>query len=265
MNASRLLGSREMSVESVNAAYWPTTRSVRRRARRSLRPVEAALLARYRPQLSGNVLEVGSRGDGLTAALYHHARCLTGVAFSTPEVEWCRSRYGRGFFQRRNLVDLDEFEDGRFDAVVAGCYALDCLGHDQRDEALGRLSRIIASGGVLIISTHNLASESLVRTPVRYFMAHPWTIWKLPRALRNRALLGRLQQRSHGYAILNDPSAAHGRLSHYVCRDQQERELLRHGLQILECVDRSDRSVTTRGQAQRERELHFVARPALGG
>jgi hypothetical protein len=198
MSASRLLVSPEMSVASVNAARWPTERLVRRRVRRGLHLIEAVLLARYRLQLSGNVLEVGSRGDGLTEALHHHATCLTGVAFSTPEAELCRSRYSGGRFEQRNLVDLDRFEDGQFDTVVAGRYALGCLGREKRNDALGRLSRVIADSGVLIISAHNLASESLVRTPTRHVLSHPWNISKVPRALRNRTLLGRLQERSHG-------------------------------------------------------------------
>jgi SAM-dependent methyltransferase len=259
MSAGEILARGELSVASVNAACWPTPAAVRRRARRGLRPIEAALITRYRDQMSGSVLEIGSRGDGLTEVLHHYAADLTGVAFSTPEVELCRARYPDGSFARRNLVDLNDFADEQFDAVVAGRFALDALTHEQREDFLHRVTRILAGDGVLILSSHSLARESRVRAPLHEAMLSPWTLWRLPRALLNRSRLGPLQQRAHGYALLNDPSDSYGRLTYHVSCQLQEEQLLAQGLELLECVDRSDCAVSHGSEPATESELHFVA------
>jgi SAM-dependent methyltransferase len=251
----------DVTVESVNAAHRLSALTLRRRARQGVRPIEAALMTRYRVELSGHVLELGSRGDGLTGLLQHHASSLTGVAGSAREAELCRVAYPDTRFLARSLTEVDAFADGQFDAIVAGRCALDRLGDDPRRQLLGCLSRILTDDGVLIFSSHNLACESLVRTPLRHALARPWGIASLPRAVRNRALLGRLQQRSHGYAMLNDASEGYSRLSYYVSRDAQERQLIEGDLTLQECVDSNDDPVPAGGHAYRERELYYVTRP----
>ena len=66
-------------------------------------------------------------------------------------------------------------------------------------------------------------------------------------------------QRSYGYAVLNDAVDAYSRLSYYVSRDQQERQLLSEDLRMIDCVGRCDRPVMTGGLAYRGHELNFVA------
>ncbi len=250
-----------MTVASVNVAAWPSPGAVRRASRRGLRPVEAALLARHRAQLSGRVLEIGSRGDGLTEALEHRAGAFTGLGFSTPEIDLCRARYQNASFAQLNLGDLEDCDDGEFDAVVAGRYALDRLDDASRRQMLACLARILADDGVLIFSSHNLARESLVHPPLRQAARRPWTLGRLPRSLRNRALLSHLQDRAHGYAILNDSYDAYGRLSYFISREHQERQLSEHDLSLLDCVDRHGHPVGPADAAYRECELHYVAQP----
>jgi SAM-dependent methyltransferase len=255
------MSSHTLSVATVNAAYQPTQSAARRRSRRGLRPNEVALLTRYREAFSGDVLEIGSRGDGLTEALAFYAASLTGIGRSDSEVDICRSRFGAGTFSSLSLLDLAGFEDDQFDAVFAGGCALDRLTYEQRCDVLGELSRIIRPSGVLIFSAHNLACESEVRKPVSHTMLRPWRILALPRALRNRARLSGVQERRHGYAILNDESDAYSWLNFYVCRDHQEQQLAEHNFALLACVDSADRFVSARSPARGQRELHFVARP----
>jgi SAM-dependent methyltransferase len=246
------------SPAAANVVVWPSSGKVRRRAGRGLRPVEAALLRRYRSALSGRVLQLGSRGDGLTEALVYHAADFIGVGYSAPEVELCRSRHGAARFEKWNFVDLDRFDAGHFDAVVAGQAALDRLGADERIAALARIARILVDGGVLILSANNLACESNIRAPLADALVHPWRLPQLARSLRNRARLAALQERRPGYALLNDSRDGYGRLTHYVSRAHQERQLRESGLEPLECVTRSDDPVTSDWDRSPERELHFV-------
>lgn len=252
-----------LTAEFVNARFWPSRHEARQRARRRLRPVEVALLGRYREELSGDVLELGSCGGQLTEALVYHARSLIGVGLSGPTVEVCRQRHPTATFVDCNLLDVDAFECGQFSAIVAGQFVLDLLGDGQRRWLLQRLSRILDDDGVLIFSSHNLACESLVTSPVRNLARHPLAPWRLPRALGNRAHLGCLQQREHGYAVLNDHAHDYGLLSYYISRDGQERQLSEHDFCLLECVTIDDEPVERGDGAYGRRELHYAAQPSI--
>ena len=180
-----------LSVETVNAHHWPSRRQARRRTRRQLGVGELTLLVRYRRALAGAVLELGSRGDRLTALLAANADSLIGLGRSTPTVELCRSLHPTAKFLERDIRDLDSFEDGQFEAIVAGHAEIDLLGDAQRRLLLDRLRRILAPDGVLIFSSHNLGCESLVPLPGRHLGFNPLLaiprLATLPRALRNHA------------------------------------------------------------------------------
>ena len=68
-------------------------------------------------------------------------------------------------------------------------------------------------------------------------------------------------QREHGFAVLNDATEGYGRLSYYISRDAQERQLQESDFTLLECTDRTDSEVGRGADAYRQRELFFVARP----
>lgn len=136
--------------------------SVRRRARRTLRPGEVSLLTRYRQELSGRILEVGSRGDGLTDMLCFHACAFTGLSLSPLEISLCRARYPQGTFLEGGLTDLALLEEGDFDAIIVGPFALDRVSAPDREYALTQLSRLLLDDGVLIFSTRNLAGDSTI-------------------------------------------------------------------------------------------------------
>lgn len=252
----------EFTVEHVNARHWPSYREARRRARRRLRPIEVALLSRYREQLSGDVLELGSRGDQFTALLAYHARSLTGIGASGPTVALCRERHPEPWFLEHRLLDVGRFEDGPFDAVVAHAGALDLLDDARRRQLLARLSQLLSDDGVLLFCSHNLACESLVRKPFSHAIRQITSLWRLPVMLGNRAQLGRLQRREHGYAILNDHCENFGMLHYYISRDAQESQLRENGWELLECVTLDDEPVKPGEFAYGCRELYYVAQRA---
>jgi hypothetical protein len=84
---------------------------------------------------------------------------------------------------------------------------------------------------------------------------------RLPRALRNRAVLGPLQQREHGWAVLNTPAHDYALLEYFISRDAQERQLSEHGFRMLECVDAADVPVPPGDLAYRRAELLYAACP----
>lgn len=255
------------TVETVNAHHWPSRRQARRRTRRQVGVGEQTLLVRYRQALSGAVLELGSLGDRLTALLAAHADSLTGLGRSTPTVELCRSLHPTARFLERDIRDLGSFEDGQFNAIVAGHAEIDLLGDAQRRLLLDRLRRILAPDGVLLFTSHNLGYESYVPPPGRHLGLNPLSamlrLAKLPHALGNRARLGRLQERELGYAILNTPAENYSLLHYHISRDAQERQLIQHGFLLLECLRPDGAEVGVGSLAHRCHQLHYAATPGL--
>lgn len=260
-SSSLLTQDASQAIAETNARYWPNRRQARRRAARGLRPGEVQLLARYREELTGDVLELGATGDHLTGALAHHANSMLGVGVSAPTNQLCRQRHPHAKFLEQNLGDLDCFGDGQFNAVVAGRFALDLLSDGQRRLLLNQICRVLAPGGVLIFSSHNLACESLVPSPLRAALRRPWRIVSLPQALANRAQLGHLQRRERGYALLNDVEVNYGLLHYFIGRDGQELQLNEVDLELRECITPAGLQVPPGCEAYGERELYYVAQP----
>ena len=255
------------TVETVNSSVWSSSRYARARARRRLCAAESGLLERYAGALGGHVLELASAGGRLTHALSHGATTYTGVALGAEALARCDSGAPLAWFDCRDLRDLDRFGEDQFTAVVIGGMALDLFGHVERHRLLDRLYRLLRDDGVLILSSHNLGSESLVREPARAFGRRPLhalrRLGRLPRALRNHAVLRGLQQREHGWGILNDGELDYSLLHYHVSRDHQEDQLAEHGFLLLECVTPHDEPVAPGGFAYGHRELWYAATPVV--
>lgn len=240
----------------------PGRLSVRRHARAGIRPVEIALLRRYRESFSGRVLEVGVRGGGLSAALQYAAESYVGITLSDAEHAFCSGRFPRANLRRRRLLELDSLPRHAFSAIFVAHHALDVLSETQRRLVLGHLADRLAPSGVLIFSAHNLAREAALGPPLLHGLRRPWTFMRLVRALRHRDRLGGAQEQGRGYAILRGASDADSRLTYYVSVDYQARQLVETGLGLLECVNRSDLPVDAPA-ATGEPELFFVATPDI--
>lgn len=253
------------TVETVNSRHWVGAKHGRRRSRQRLRAAETGLLERYRDQLRGNVLELDSATGRLTDRLAHDAAALTGLTGHAGVAARARRRHPAASFIARDLRDLGDFADGEFSAVVAGRHALDLLGDRERRRLLDHLHRVLGGDGVLIFSSHNLGCESLVRDPARNLSANPFRalnrLLRMPASLRNRAHLRLLQEREHGYAVLNDDSRDYAVLHYYVSRDGQERQLAEHCFRLLECVALDDSPVGPGELAYGCRELYYAAQP----
>ena len=86
------------------------------------------------------------------------------------------------------------------------------------------------------------------------------SIRSLPRRLRNRRRLRRLQRDEEGYAIVNDEAHDFSVLHYYISRDAQGRQFMEQGFELMECLDLDGRQVRVGVTAARCPELHYVAR-----
>ncbi len=251
------------SQAEVNASLW-SRRHMRHYYRwQRLRAAEQRILERYSSALSGRVLELGCGAGRITRHLLAGADQVTGIDISATMVAECRRMFPEARFQQGDLRDLSGVDPGPWDAVVAGFNVLDVLDGEGRARALDDIHRLLRPGGLLIMSSHNLACAPLIPEPTRNLSTNPVRlvnrIVRLPRALRNRRRLRGLQRSAGDYAILNDVAHDYGLLHYYVSRDGQEREFAARGFALLECTDLTGALVAAGESAYGCHELHYVA------
>lgn len=249
----------------VNEELWSQADLVVEYSGRTLRPPEVMLLARHADALAGRVLELGCGGGRLSGYLADLAADFRALDISPTMVAYCRRAYPRGTFELGDLRDLSRYDDGSLDVVFASFNVLDVLDHVERLRVLGELHRIVAAGGLLMMSSHNLAHAPHIRKPTQLPRGrNPVRVARelraMPRRIRNRRRLLPLQRREGEHAILVDEAHDYTILHYYVGRDAQERQLAQAGFELLECLDLDGRPVARGEQAERHAELHYVAR-----
>jgi SAM-dependent methyltransferase len=248
----------------VNEQLWSRSDLVKAYATRDLRPVEVALLVRYREALSGRVLELGCGAGRLTGYLAELGGAVHGIDISPSMIEYSRRAYPQATFSVTDLRNVGKFEAGSFDAVVAAYNVIDVLGDEQRRAVLDGVHRVLAGDGLLLFSSHNRDYAPRIREPLALRGRSPLriaiTLARMPRWQRNRRRLLVLERNEPGYAILNDISHDFAALNYYIWRDAQQRQLAEHGFELEDCLDLDGRPVASDHGAPYVPELHYVAR-----
>jgi SAM-dependent methyltransferase len=249
----------------LNAEVWEHGDFVGVYATRELRPAEAILLERYRGPLSGRVLELGCGAGRLTGHLAELASELHAIDISPAMIDYCRRAYPRVAFAVGDLRDLSRF-GGCFDAVLAPFNVIDVLGDGERRRVLREIHRLLAEDGVLIASSHNLASAPAIARPTRVEGASmrelARSVRRIPLRVRNYRRLAGRQRRERDYAVLVDEAHDFSLLHYYISRDAQQRQFAQEGFELVECLRLSGEPAAAGDEAASASELYYVARPA---
>lgn len=246
-----------------NAALWAQESHVRAYDRRDLRPVEVMLLVRYREQFRGRVLDLGCGAGRLTGYLYDLAEEVHGLDVSPAMVAHCRAAYPRARFSEGDVRDLSGLARGSFDAVLAAFNLIDVLGETDRPRVLEAMGRLLSPSGLLIFSSHNLASAPLIARPTHVRWRDPLRaaadVVRMPRRWRNHRRLRPYERAEGEWAIRNDTAHDFLALHHYVSWEFEQRQLAGVGLTLLECLDLDGRRLLPGEDAPNCPELHYVA------
>lgn len=246
-----------------NSAVWSRGNFLGHYASRELRPAEVIFLVRYREELGGRVLELGCGAGRLTGYLIEIAANVHGIDLSQGMVDYCRSTYPAGEFSVADLRDVAGL-GGPFDAVIGTYNVLDVLGDAERRRVLSDIREQLVPGGLLMISAHNLAFVSKLRSPTdlraRNIVRRVGRLALMPLRLSNRRGLVELERSGDGYAIVNDDAHDYKLLHYYVSRDAQERQLRELGFEFVECLDNEGHVVAPGENAPDWVELYYVAR-----
>lgn len=250
--------------QRANDRLWGRKGLVEAYATRDLRPVEVLLLVRYKADLSARVLELGCGAGRLTGYLSEIASDAHGIDISPEMVAYCQRTYPKATFSQGDLRDVASLGPASFDSVVATYNVIDVLGDAERREVLAGIHKVLPEGGLLIMSSHNLAYAPRLADPLhirqRSLLGTAVTIMHWPRWQRNRRRLLPYQRTEPGYSILNDISHDFSALHYYISRDAQERQLVEQGFELLECLDLDGRQLAAGEDAPDCPELVYVAR-----
>jgi SAM-dependent methyltransferase len=251
-------------VDNVSTQVWRRGNFLGEYDNRQLRPVEVVMFVRYRDELAGRVIELGSGAGRVTGYLGQIAREAHGIDISARMVEHASRKYPDITFHEGDLTDLSRFEAGWFDAVVAPCNTLDVLDDGERRAMLDELHRVIAPRGLLLMSSHNRAFVPRLRTPTHVRKRDPlrlvYDLLHLPRRVRNHRRLAPLEREEAHYQFVNDPVYDFTLMHYFISRDDQERQFAEHGFEMLEALDLEGRTIEPGESAPDHVELHYVAR-----
>jgi hypothetical protein len=124
---------------------------------------------------------------------------------------------------------------------------------------------MLAPGGLLVFSTHNLEAAWRRRTPWQFILARnparlALNLARTPQRLRNLQRARALEHRAGEHALLNDESHDFTALHYYVTPAEQERQLAAAGFTVLERLDLEGGTLAAGEPAPNAEEIHYVAR-----
>jgi SAM-dependent methyltransferase len=222
------------------------------------------MLIRYRADLAGRVLELGCGAGRITGYLVQLAGEAYGIDISSEMIRLCRERYPAGTFVEGDMLDLSAHEDGSFAAAIAGFNILDVFDDHDRRLVLQEVRRVLAPGGLFIMSSHNRAYLPLVRGPARPRTSDPlrfgYDLVRAPRRIRRHRRLASLQRDEPDYAMVSDGTHEFSFVHYYVSREAQVRQLEQEGFEPLECLDLEGNVLAPGETAPSCPELHYIAR-----
>lgn len=219
---------------------------------------------RYRDYLTRGVLEIGCGAGRLTGYLAEVSNRVLGIDVSKGMLDELARRYPAVMTEQRDLRDIGGLAEDSFECVVAPFNILDVLDDPGRHRAIEAIHRIVAPGGLVMISTHNRAAAARITEPLKLRGKSPLrmaaTLVRSPKWRRNRRRLLALEYDGGHYSILNDLAHDFEGLHYYIDRDAMAAQLAGHGLDLIECLDLSGRPVAPGELASHSVELHYVAR-----
>lgn len=247
------------------ARTWASGGLLRSYRGRNLRPAEEAVFGHQSERLRGRVLELGCGGGRLSGHLIALGATLHGIDIAANMVAHCRRTYPSATFAQGDLREPSSWGAGPWDAVVAGWALIDVLSDQERAGFLEEVHGLLTPGGLLIFSSHNLACANLLRGPLQCISAdNPVSllsqILRLPLSYLNRRRLVAWQRFEPDYAIVNGAAHNFSLLHYHITRDGQQRQLERHGFELLDCVDATGDPVAPGEDAAGSHELHYAAR-----
>lgn len=150
----------------------------------TLQPPEETIFRILDPTLStARMLDVGVGGGRTTAFFAPKVKFYAAFDYSEGMIERCKAKFAGRFPDAEFFVgdakDLSRFEDQSFDFVLFSFNGVDHMPISSRVSFLREARRLLAPGGQLCFSTHNISSlKNLTIASVVHFRFNMFAVWK---------------------------------------------------------------------------------------
>jgi SAM-dependent methyltransferase len=209
---------------------------------------ERVILGRLRTELANKrLLDIGVGGGRTTRHLLAISRDYTGIDYAPQFVTLVRRKFSLDAIFHCDARDMRRFPDAAFDLAFFSFNGLDYVDHEGRLRALREVHRVLAPGGAFVFSTHNRSWSDIGKLP--WQRSPKWRSGFVKDCLTallhsgRRRRMGRLEQRTADYAILNDQAHAYALLHYHITIPDQIRQLAAHGFDNTVAFDMSGTSV----------------------
>jgi SAM-dependent methyltransferase len=224
-----------MSVESQtvadsNAEIFESARVASWYLDQGLDAAEHRLLCDWEADYRGRrALDLGVGTGRTTAMLWPCARDYLGVDLSEAMLERARTNFPGATLRRMDIRAVGDLPAASRDYVLAAYAVLDLFDHQQRSAVLAAIGRVLAPGGLLVFSFHNLLWREAGAPPRPHYSANPL---RLARDFR-QFLIGRsnyrarayLERRGDEHAMLRDMAHQWRGVFHYITPQAQIAQL----------------------------------------
>ena len=231
---------------------------------------EAFILSYVRDEIENKaILDIGVGAGRTVPYLSALTKRYTGIDYSPNMLRYCRGRYPEAMLLQCDARNMDLFQDGAFDVVVATWNVIDDGNHADRLKILNEVRRVLRSRGLFIFSTHNREFQNRSAYRFRGFVSAPNPIqlikWNAIRVKRyvtgilNHLDMKRREIHNLEYAVINDPSHNFRLLTYYIGKESQIEQLMRIGFSDIEMVDEGG-SIITPLQECRDGWIYYICR-----
>jgi ubiquinone/menaquinone biosynthesis C-methylase UbiE len=185
------------------------------------------------------ILDIGVGTGRTTPYLSRYASRYIGIDYSEAMVAKCKEKFPALSFSSMDASNMSSLRDQSFDAVVFSFNGIDCLPSDEaRAKCLSECARILRTGGVLILSSHN--ARYLFFLPVLNGAKAFKKTWRIVYALLQtfRNLLSRMTSSAfwRGTGYIHDPLSRGGLIIYVSTRNRFAAEMRRSGFSVERIV-----------------------------
>jgi ubiquinone/menaquinone biosynthesis C-methylase UbiE len=191
------------------------------------------------------MLDIGVGAGRTTHNFVGEVKYYAGIDYSSAMLEKCKSKFNNlsnnPVFRLMDATNMNEFRDNSFDFVLFSYNGIDNVDYTDRMKILNEIKRVLAPGGYLAFSTHNLYfvprlyKIKLSSNPLKHVVK--WVMNIFINGWHTKYL-------SKNYAVVREPSYGFKLTQLYIKPEYQLMQLEKTGFANIRMFSTSGKEIT---------------------